>query len=65
MWLTLALIIVLACAFGFLASLVMSWASDRSALWNMVFGGILAFAVLAGALVIAYFLTRRAYPGVG
>lgn len=65
MWFTLALIIALACAFGFLASLVMSWAGDRSALWNMVFGGILAFAVLAGALVIAYFLTRRAYPGVG
>ena len=65
MWLTLALIVIAACAFGFLASLVMSWASNRSALWNMVFGGVLAFAVLAGALLIAYLLTRRAYPNVG
>ena len=65
MWLTLALIVIAACAFGFLTSLVMSWASNRSALWNMVFGGVLAFAVLAGALLVAYFLTRRAYPNVG
>lgn len=65
MWLTLALIVVTACVFSLLASLVMSWASNRSALWNMVFGGVVAFALLAGALIIAYFLTRAAYPAVG
>jgi hypothetical protein len=45
-----------------LASVVMAWASSRSALWNMAFGGVLALAVLAGAVLIAFLLTRAAYP---
>jgi ABC-type Mn2+/Zn2+ transport system permease subunit len=51
-----------ACVFGVLASVVMGWASNRSALWNMVFGGVLALAVLAGAVIIAFLLTRAAFP---
>jgi hypothetical protein len=50
-----------ACAFGVLASVVVSWASNRSALWNMAFGAVLAFAALAGALIIAFLLTRAAF----
>ena len=61
MFIILLLLIAVAVV-GLAASAVMSWASDRSALWNMVFGGVLALAVLAGAIVIAYFLTRAAYP---
>lgn len=41
-----------------LASAVMSRAADRSALFNMLVGGILAVLVLAAALAIAFFLTR-------
>jgi hypothetical protein len=32
------------------------------ALFNMVFGGLLALAALAGGVLIAYLLTRVAYP---
>ena len=56
------LVFAAACLFGLIASVVMTWASNRSPLWNMVFGGVLALAVLAGALVIAILLTRTAYP---
>jgi hypothetical protein len=60
---TLAVLGVLvgACALAVGASVVMSRASDHSAMWNMILGGFLALAVLAGALLIAYFMTR-AYP---
>jgi hypothetical protein len=52
------LILIAACAFGVLASIVMTRASDRSAVWNMFFGGVLAVGVLLGALAIAYLLSR-------
>ncbi len=54
---------VAACAFGVAASIVMARASNRSGLWNMLFGGVLALALMAGALMIAYLLTRAVYPG--
>jgi hypothetical protein len=59
------LILTVMAAVGVLAwtaSAIMSWASSRSAVWNMVFGGVLALAVLGAALVIAILLTRAAYP---
>lgn len=59
---TILIVIAGGCVFGIIASVVMSWASTRSALWNMMFGGILAFGVLAGALIIALVLARTAYP---
>ncbi len=58
----IVLVLIAVVVVGLAASAVMTWASDRSALWNMVFGGVLALAVMAGALVIAYLLTRAAYP---
>ena len=62
MFVIIALVLIAVVVVGLAASAVMTWASDRSALWNMVFGGVLALAVMAGALVIAYLLTRAAYP---
>jgi ABC-type Mn2+/Zn2+ transport system permease subunit len=55
-------IAVAASIVGLAASVVMAWASNRSALFNMAFGGLLAVAVLAGGVLIAYLLTRVAYP---
>jgi ABC-type Mn2+/Zn2+ transport system permease subunit len=60
--LTLLVIAVAACVVGLAASVVMAWAGNRSALFNMAFGGFLASAVLAGGVLIAYCLTRAAYP---
>jgi hypothetical protein len=62
MLLTIALVMVAAGILAMLASVVMSWASNRSALWNMVLGTVLAVAVLGGALMIAFLLTDAAYP---
>jgi hypothetical protein len=47
---------------GLCASAIMTWASSRSPLCNMVLGGVLAVGVLAGAIVIACSLARAAYP---
>lgn len=52
-----------ACIVGLIASMVMVWSSNRSAVFSMAVGGLLALAVLACALVIAFLLTRAAYPG--
>jgi hypothetical protein len=60
---TIAAIVFGAGAIAAVASIVMSRASDRSALFNMVLGGVLAFAVLAGALIIAWLMTRAVFPG--
>jgi hypothetical protein len=40
------------------ASWFMWWATKRSAVWAMAAGSLLAFAALAGAIVIAWFMTR-------
>ena len=61
MFVSVVLVLIAVVVVGLGASAVMSWASGRSALWNMAFGGVLAVAVLAGALVIAFLLTRAAY----
>ena len=59
---TIAAIVFGAGAVGIVASIVMSRASNQSALFNMVLGGVLAVAVLAGALIIAYLLTQAMFP---
>ena len=59
---TILIAIAGACAVGLLASAVMAWASKRSPVWNMVFGAGLAILILAGALIAAALLTRRAFP---
>ena len=56
---TLLAVIVLAAAFGLIASIVFNWASGKSAMWNLGFG---AAIVLGGAtilLVITILLMRR------
>ena len=59
--LTYLFILVGACAIALGASAVMSWASNRSPLWNMALGGVLAFLVFVGVLVFAYFFTRSSF----
>lgn len=44
-----------------IASWLMWWATKRSAVWAIAAGSLLAFVVLGGALVIAWFLTRAAF----
>ena len=55
------LVSVAACALAAVASFVITRASNRSALSNMVLGGVLALAVLAGAIFIAFFMARAMY----
>jgi len=43
------------------ASIVMSRASNRSALWNMAFGAALAVAVLLGVVAVALLLAHVAF----
>ena len=49
-----------ACAFGLGASVVISWASGKSALWNVAFGVALASAG-AGLLVLGATLLMRRF----
>jgi uncharacterized membrane protein YeaQ/YmgE (transglycosylase-associated protein family) len=62
MLISILIVVASAAVLGMLASVVMSWASNRSALFNMILGAVLALAVLAGALTIALFMTRAMYP---
>ncbi len=59
---TILAVVAGACAIGLLASVVIAWASNRSAAWNMAFGALCGLAVLAAALLIALLLTRAAFP---
>lgn len=54
--------LVLAGAGAVAASVLMNWASRQSALWNMVFGAVLAIALIAGVILIAILLANVAYP---
>ena len=54
--------LVLAGAGAIAASAVMDWASRRSAVWNMIFGVVLAVALIAGVVLIAMLLASVAYP---
>ena len=58
---TFAIALLVVCAIGIGASLLMTQASNRSALWNMFFGGVVAFGVLVGAVLIAWLLARAAF----
>lgn len=59
---TVAAIVFAAGLVGVLASVVMARAANQSALFNMVLGVILAIAVLAGAVIIAWLMTRAYFP---
>ena len=54
--------LVLAGAGAIAASALMNWSSQRSAIWNMVFGVVVAVAVIAGVILIAILLANVAYP---
>jgi hypothetical protein len=62
MLLTFLLVMAGACALSLAASVLMAWASNRSALWNMMFAVVFLLAVLAGVLLIAFLLTQTAFP---
>jgi len=55
MFTSILVAIVAAAAFGLLASIMFSWASNRSAAWNIAFGAALvlgtAVCLLAGVMV--------------
>jgi len=59
---TIAAIVFAAGLVGVLASVVMARAANQSALFNMVLGVILAMAALAGAVIIAWLMTRAYLP---
>ena len=50
-----------ACAIAIVASILIARASNRPPVWNMMFGALCGFAVLAAALLIALLLTRAAF----
>jgi hypothetical protein len=58
--LPLLLALLGACAFGYAASIVFTWASDKSALWNMAFGAALVLAGAAALLLAVVIIMRLA-----
>jgi hypothetical protein len=59
---TILIAIASACVVGLIVSAVIAWASNRSPVFNMIFGAGVAILILAGALIAAALLTRRAFP---
>jgi hypothetical protein len=59
--LTGIIILAAAGASAVLASMFMWWATKRSAIWAMAAGALGAFIVLAGAVVVAWFMTRAVF----
>ena len=59
---TVGLAIIAAALFGLLASIVFSWASNRSAAWNIGFGAALVLATAAVLLVAVVIAMRRFAP---
>ena len=59
---TIALALTAAVLLALGGSMVMMWGANRSALSSMLFGAVLALLVLAGVLLVAYVLTRAAFP---
>lgn len=55
----LVVTVMLACAIGLASSMIFTWASDKSALWNMGFA-ILLLAAATLALLLVVFLLRFA-----
>jgi hypothetical protein len=51
--------IVAAAVFGLIASIVFSWASNRSAAWNLAFGAALVLGAAAGLLVAVMVVMRQ------
>ena len=62
MFATILLAIVAAAGFGFVASIVFSWASNRSAAWNLAFGAAIVLGTAAGLLTAVVIAMRRFSP---
>ena len=60
MLLALLLAVIGACALGFAASIVFTWASNKSPLWNMAFGAALVLGGAAGLLLAVVIIMRLA-----
>jgi hypothetical protein len=56
--LTALIVIAGATLCGALASYVMWWATNRSGLWSLVAGAVLAIVTLLCAVVIGWLMTR-------
>ena len=55
------LVVVAAGVCALLASRFMWWATSRSPMWAMAAGILLLFAILAGAIIIAWLFTIGEY----
>jgi hypothetical protein len=55
------LVIVAAGVCALVASRFMWWATSRSPMWAMAAGVLLLFAILAGAIIIAWLFTAAEY----
>ena len=54
--------IIAAAAFGLIASILFSWASNRSAAWNLAFGAAIVLGTAAGLLAAVVIAMRRFSP---
>jgi hypothetical protein len=61
MFASILVAIVVAAAFGLLASIVFSWASNRSAAWNIAFGAALVLGTAACLLAGVMIAMRRIF----
>jgi hypothetical protein len=52
--------LVVACVFASAASILFTWASGKSALWNMAFAAALVLAAAAGLLLAVVIIMRLA-----
>ena len=62
MFTDIAIAVIVAAVFGLLVSIVFSWASNRSAVWNIGFGAALVLATAAALLVAVVIAMRRFSP---
>jgi hypothetical protein len=59
---SIGIAVVAATLVGLLASIVFSWASSRSAVWNLAFGAALVIGTAAGLLAAVVVAMRRFSP---
>jgi hypothetical protein len=59
---SIGIAIIAAAIFGLIASIVFSWASNRSAGWNLAFGAALVLGTAVGLLVAVVIAMRRFSP---
>jgi hypothetical protein len=59
---SIGIAIVAAASFGLIASIVFSWASNRSAAWNLAFGAALVLGAAAVLFVVVVIAMRRFSP---